>query len=147
MAYAGRVTRRAAVRPAVVLAVFFGLFLMHGSTLAAGCDGAWIHQGATTRIQMPAMSLGSPMAPVGRVSTKALGRASVTVGAPAGHGPLCLAFQPRVQVLAAVALGMILVFALVVPPLLGGEGRQRPARGPPRTGGSALLTRLCISRT
>jgi hypothetical protein len=131
--YRSRGTRR----EKVVLAVLCGLFLMHGFAMAgAGCDGA----GMRRDMPMAAMAGDHPV--------KSVTGTWVEAGVPPGSGPLCLANQPRSRAFGAGAAGLVMVAVLVLSALIGGgQSRRNSSRGPPLLPGSALLTRLCISRT
>ena len=141
---------QSAARVAVVCAVLFGLFFMHGAFAAAGgCEGGAAVGAA--RMAMPPVA-----AAAGTHAARAL------AGAAAGHrtpavvggavtsprGMLCAATPPRTWrpgILLAVALGpAVLAVRAWRPGSPAGRARQVRAHPPP---GPALLSCLCVSRT
>ncbi|MFI7406460.1 hypothetical protein ACIBW9_39355 [Streptomyces sp. NPDC049541] len=134
-----RTRHRKVVRPAVLVAVLLGLFLMHGGPAAAdgGCHGAM----AVTQPSPATMAAHS--ADHSRTAgDKATTRADETM-----RGALCLATPPR----SAIPLPPLAVAALVLPAAVllpraprAYLGTRR--RGPP-LGGRELLLQACIART
>lgn len=142
MRYGRTGLRWGVARPAVLLAVLIGLFFMHGTAMGAatGCEGVSSHKAAD--MGMPDMSPQS--------AAKASGQTTVSVavkaGRPMGHGSLCLADQPRARAFGVAALALALLVATAGLCRRPGWRFRRSTRAPP-VAGSALLTRLCISRT
>lgn len=133
---------RRVVRPAVLVAVLLGLFLMHGGPAAAdgGCHGAM----ADTTVTQPApATMTAHSADHSRTAgDKATTRADETM-----RGALCLATPPR----SAIPLPPLATAALILPAaaLLPRAPRTYAGtrrRGPP-TGGRELLLQACIART
>ncbi|MEV6948642.1 hypothetical protein AB0N07_43335 [Streptomyces sp. NPDC051172] len=133
---------RRVVRPAVLVAVLLGLFLMHGGPAAAdgGCHGAM----ADTAVTQPApTTMAAHSAGHSRTAgDKAAPRADETM-----RGALCVATPPRSAIplppLAAAAL-VLPVAALLPRAPRAYTGTRR--RGPP-LGGRQLLLQACIART
>ncbi|MCD9872919.1 hypothetical protein [Streptomyces guryensis] len=133
---------RRVVRPAVLVAVLLGLFLMHGGPAAAdgGCHGAMAD--AAAMHPAPATAAAQSAARSRTAEDKATARADETM-----RGALCLATPPRSGIplppLATVAL--FLPAAVLLPQARGADTGTR-RRGPP-TGGRELLLQACIART
>lgn len=143
-------------RLAVVAAVLFGVFFMHGSALATtGCayrpaaaaehEQAGLQMPGAHDLQMPGAHerprAAAPGQPLGDESADA----AVAAGGAARHGSLCLADQPRTKIVGTTAVGPARGADLVVPSRDAGGGSNYGSRAPPISGGS-LLSRLCIWR-
>ncbi|WP_327299164.1 MULTISPECIES: hypothetical protein [unclassified Streptomyces] len=155
----------ATARLAVVCAVLFGLFLMHGApaTAAGGCHGFLSSAsmnaampGGTDAARpgganaaMPPGHGGSAMAPAAAHPVAAHQGPAFRAGTGAGpRGAVCVSTPARDRTLFGPGLSGPAVLALpAVRPsrgravLLGGTGR----RGPPVSGRSLLL-RVCVAR-
>ncbi|WP_051926427.1 hypothetical protein [Streptomyces durhamensis] len=133
---------RRVVRPAVLVAVLLGLFLMHGGPAAAdgGCHGA---MSDTAVLQAaPGTMTAHPVEASGTAGEKPTAHAGEAM-----RGALCLAIHPRSEIplppLAAVAL--VLPAGVLLPWARRAYGDTRH-RGPP-AGGRSLLLQVCIART
>jgi hypothetical protein len=131
------------LRPAVLVAVLLGLFLMHGGPAAAGggCHGA-----------MADLAVAHPMPAAMAAHTAGPPRTSPGVKAAAHpqealRGELCRATTPRPGIplppLGAVAFVLPAAVPLPWPRRRPGEARRR---GPPG-GGRDLLLQVCVART
>ena len=136
---------RGVVRPAVLVAVLLGLFLMHGGPAAAdgGCHGAMADTAVTAVTQPAPATMAAHSAGHSRTSgDKASTRADETM-----RGALCLATPPRPALplppLAAAALALPVAALLPRAPRAYAGTRRR---GPP-LGGRELLLQACIART
>ncbi|OIJ92199.1 hypothetical protein BIV25_28270 [Streptomyces sp. MUSC 14] len=131
------------VRPAVLVAVLLGLFLMHGGPAAAdgGCHGAvpgtavMKHAPASMAAHMPAHSAAAG-------ADKATAQADEAM-----RGSLCVATTPRSE----IPLPPLTAAVLVLPAAAQAPGARRTPgdayrRGPP-AGGRDLLLQVCIART
>ncbi|NUQ96450.1 MAG: hypothetical protein HOY79_07745 [Streptomyces sp.] len=129
------------VRPAVLVAVLFGLFLMHGGPAAAGgCHGAM----ADTTVTQPAPAT---MAAHSADHSRTAGDKATTRADETMRGALCLATTPRSAIpLPPLAVIALVVLAAVLLPWArrAYDGTRR--RGPP-AGGRELLLQVCIART
>ncbi|MFF7467624.1 hypothetical protein [Streptomyces sp. NPDC008092] len=136
------VRHRRVVRPAVLVAVLLGLFLMHGGPAAGdgGCHGTMSEMAAVH----PAPAA---MAPHGSGHAEASGWKAAEHADEAMRGALCLATTPRSEMplppLAAVAF--VLPAALLLPWVRRAYGDAR-RRGPPADG-RGLLLQVCVART
>jgi hypothetical protein len=136
---------RAAVRLFAACALFVGLFLMHGLTFAtAGCHGEAM---AMTMAEPSTMSSTTAMS--GHASAAGAGHGPA-VGAP-GHGQAesCVSTPPRIAPVGPLLAlsGLAVLVSLIRKPRAATAGSWRSGRAPPSLPGSALLTRVCISRT
>ncbi|MFF4805299.1 hypothetical protein ACFY1U_44120 [Streptomyces sp. NPDC001351] len=136
---------RRVVRPAVLVAVLLGLFLMHGGPAAAdgGCHGAMTDMADTAVMQPAPATMAAHSADHSRTAgAKATTRTDETM-----RGALCLATPPRSAIplppLAAATL-ILPVAALLPRAPRAYTGTRR--RGPP-LGGRELLLQACIART
>ena len=133
---------RGVVRPAVLVAVLLGLFLMHGGPAAAdgGCHGGMANTAVTQTVPD---TMAAHSAEHSRTADdKATTRADETM-----RGALCLATPPR----SAIPLPPLAVAALVLPAAVLSPRAPRAymgtrRRGPP-TGGRELLLQACVART
>lgn len=134
---------RGVVRPAVLVAVLLGLFLMHGGPAAAdgGCHGAMADTAAMQ--PAPAATAAQPAAHSRTAAEdKATPRADETM-----RGALCLAIPPRSAIpLPPLATVALLLPATVLLPRAWRADTGTRRRGPP-TGGRELLLQACIART
>ncbi|MGW3116964.1 hypothetical protein ACWDBW_07410 [Streptomyces sp. NPDC001107] len=136
---------RRVVRPAVLVAVLLGLFLMHGGPAAAdgGCHGSMADTKVTAVTRPVPDTMASHPADHSRTTAdKATTRADETM-----RGALCLATSPR----SAIPLPPLATAAVVLPAaaLLPRTPRAYAGtrrRGPP-IGGRELLLQACIART
>ena len=137
---AAGVRRRRVVRPAVLVAVLLGLFLMHGGPAAAdgGCHGTM--PGTLTAPRMPA-SMPAHAVPTAH-GAKAVARVD-----RAARGALCVATTSRSGVpLPPLTTAVLLLAAAVLPPWLRPAYGDVRHRGPP-AGGRDLLHQVCVART
>ncbi|MER6031381.1 DUF6153 family protein [Streptomyces sp. NPDC001851] len=133
---------RRVVRPAVLVAVLLGLFLMHGGPAAAagGCHGA-----------MPEMAVmqavPASMSAHTHDHAKAAGEKATTHADGTMRGALCLATTPRSEIPPPppFAVAFVLPAALLLPWARRTYGDTR-RRGPP-VGGRPLLLQVCIALT
>jgi predicted MFS family arabinose efflux permease len=144
-----RVRHHRVVRPAVLVAVLLGLFLMHGGPAAAdgGCHGAMPatapmrHTPATTAMQQTSATHAPDH------SRAAAGHQAAVYADGSMRGALCQATTPRPGI-PLPPLGAVAVVLPAVVPLPW--ARQRPGRsrrrGPPG-GGRDLLLQVCVART
>ncbi len=137
------------VRPAVLVAVLLGLFLMHGGPAAAdgGCHGtmpgtAAMHDMATTQQAPAAMAAHTTPA-----SSKAAGDKATARADAAMRGALCLATTPRSGIpLPPLSAAVLVLPAAVLLPWARRASGDARRRGPP-VGGRDLLLEVCIART
>ncbi|MGW1749292.1 hypothetical protein ACWCRD_27520 [Streptomyces sp. NPDC002092] len=135
---------RQVVRPAVLVAVLLGLFLMHGGPAAAegGCHGAMADTAVTAVTQPAPAAMAAHPADHSRAGDKATPRTDETM-----RGALCLATPPRsASPLPPLATAVLVlpVAALLPRAPRAYVGTRR--RGPP-LGGRELLLQACIART
>jgi hypothetical protein len=141
---------RPRARLLAVLAVLFGLFLMHGNPAMAmgGCPGA-LSASADRPAPMGRQVSAVALASSGHSGEHAKSLPS-TVGDPMSGmgGALCVSTPPQdgpvLPHLKLAALFLILVTALVLCRLTGPAGVRR--RGPPEHGRD-LLQLVCVART
>lgn len=146
------VRRRA--RVVVLAAILSGLFLMHGTAAAGGC------QDAAAMPATSAMTVMQPSAPpaagghgarsVPGSGSAASHHAPVPVTAAPGviaqHAAVCLFTAPRriPAVAPLAAAGVLVALRARRPGRIAQRARPYPAHGPP---GRMLLTRLCVTQT
>ncbi|GGU98790.1 hypothetical protein GCM10010260_38550 [Streptomyces filipinensis] len=133
---------RRVVRPAVLVAVLLGLFLMHGGPAAAdgGCHGAM--SDTTVMPAAPGTMTAHPVE-----TPRAAGEKPTAHAGEAMRGALCLATHPRSEIPLPPLTAVALVFpaGVLLPWARRGYGDTRH-RGPP-AGGRSLLLQVCIART
>jgi hypothetical protein len=136
------VRHRRVVRPAVLLAVLLGLFLMHGGPAAA--DGGRHRAMPDTAImeQTPAsMAAHTPD------HSKATGAKAAAQADEAMRGAPCLATTSRSEVsLPPLTAATLVLPAAALPPWTRQASGDTHRRGPP-AGGRDLLLQVCITRT
>ncbi|MEU6284486.1 hypothetical protein [Streptomyces sp. NPDC047028] len=139
---AAGVRRRRVVRPAVLVAVLLGLFLMHGGPAAAdgGCHGA--APGMPVASHMPAGTAAHAVRAPEGAGPKAVARVD-----RAARGALCVATTPRSGIpLPPLTAAVVLLVAAVLLPGTGRAYGDVRHRGPP-AGGRDLLYQVCVART
>lgn len=133
---------RRVVRPAVLVAVLLGLFLMHGGPAAAdgGCHGAM----ADTAVTQPAPA---PMSAHSAEHSRTAADKATTRADETMRGALCLATTPRSAIpLPPLAAATLVLAAAALLPWAPRAYAGTRRRGPP-TGGRELLLQACIART
>ncbi|MEU9101364.1 hypothetical protein [Streptomyces sp. NPDC048361] len=146
-----RTGRAELIRLAVLCAVLFGLFSMHGApaSAAAGCHGEMAMPAPVTALP-PAMGHASMVedTAMSAVSAERPGH-QVAPAATGAAGELCVSTPARERwpLSAAGLLALFGLVVLVVRQLAGPRAAFRAARrGPPR-GGRSLLLQVCVART